>query len=445
MPPRAGREPVAVGPGPREVSTGRAGPGSVVEPIEDTSPEGTLAARISLARRVLAGSLAGLGVGIALLLLESGPGLLDLALAGLFVVLCLSLFGLARDSEGLARRRQEREAGFRRFAQGLSRSMSPEAVVDAVVADLRSASDADHVVVARVRQPDESVEVTLVATHSGTPPSRTLLRPEMPRARPHGALALLDPDPGAQAPGSDGSSQAHAAAEEIARRVRSAYALPHTLAWPLISDRRFLGALILSRRSRVPWGGSDRRLISWAAEEVSAAFARAYALEAAERGANLDALTGLPNRRYFDEILAIERPGRRAADGVGILMVDIDRFKRLNDRYGHATGDRVLRAVALAIAAQVRAEDTPARFGGEEFAVLLRRASADQATEIGERVRSAVARLDPSSLGIGEPVTVSVGIAVAGGGRPDMKALVEQADQALYRAKRLGRDRVVAA
>ena len=162
------------------------------------------------------------------------------------------------------------------------------------------------------------------------------------------------------------------------------------------------------------WSEGDRRLLRWAASEVSTAFSRAYALEAAERGAKIDVLTGLPNRRYFDEVLAIERPRRRANDSLGILMIDIDRFKRLNDRYGHATGDRVLTAVAGAIAQGVRAEDTPARYGGEEFAVLLRRASAEQAIEVGERIRREVVKLHPASLGIDEPVTVSVGVAVAG-------------------------------
>ena len=238
---------------------------------------------------------------------------------------------------------------------------------------------------------------------------------------------------------------AQEAAEEIARRVRSAYALAQTLAQPLIADGRFLGALLLARRRRDAWSEADRRLLGWAAQEVATAFSRAYALEAAERGAKIDVLTGLPNRRYFDEVLSIERPRRRAADSLGILMIDIDHFKRLNDRYGHATGDRVLSAVAGAIAAGVRAEDTPSRYGGEEFAVLLRRASAEQAIEVGERIRRAVVRLHPASLGIDEPVTVSIGVAVAGSGEVAIPGLVERADQALYRAKRLGRDRVVAA
>jgi diguanylate cyclase (GGDEF)-like protein len=313
--------------------------------------------------------------------------------------------------------------------------------------------------VARVRQPDESVEVTLVSATSSAPPSRTYLRSEVPLQGDKAAEApLRAADAGLSPAGSHGAVGAvtleqeeppavlaEEAAEEIARRVRSAYGLPFTLARALISGRRFVGALILSRRSRVAWSGADQRLLAWAAEEVSAAFERAYAMEAAQRGANIDALTGLPNRRYFDEVIAIERPRRRSSDSLGVLMIDIDHFKRLNDMHGHSTGDRVLRAVAGAIASQVRADDTPARYGGEEFAVLLRRASAEQATEVGERIRLAVRRLNPGSMGVEAAVTVSVGMAVASPGDLDASALVERADQALYRAKRLGRDRVVAA
>jgi diguanylate cyclase len=208
-----------------------------------------------------------------------------------------------------------------------------------------------------------------------------------------------------------------------------------------VSDGQLLGALILSRRTREPWGDPERRLLGWAALEVSAAFARAYALEAAERESHLDALTGLPNRRYFDELLAIMGPRRREADSLAILMVDVDHFKRLNDRHGHGVGDEVLRLVAGAIARSLRAEDTPVRYGGEEFAVILRRASAPQAAEVAERIRHAVAELEPATMTVDDPVTVSVGVAVAGA-EEVMTTVIERADQALYRAKRRGRDRV---
>jgi diguanylate cyclase (GGDEF)-like protein len=404
--------------------------------------------RLKLARRVLVVSLTSLALAVTWLAVEGGIGLFDLLLITIVAALAIGLYVLDTATSALARNRNEREQSIRRLVQGLSRSLSPDSVVDAVIADLRRATDADHVVVARVSQPDQIVEVTLAAAHADAPPSRTYLRPEAQRvARPGreagaaGDRASRDGVEGVDAP----PDAAQEAADEIARRVRSAYALAQTLAQPLVADGRFLGALLLARRRRDAWSEADRRLLGWAAQEVATAFSRAYALEAAERGAKIDVLTGLPNRRYFDEVLSIERPRRRAADSLGILMIDIDHFKRLNDRYGHATGDRVLSAVAGAIAAGVRAEDTPARYGGEEFAVLLRRASAEQAIEVGERIRRAVVRLHPASLGIDEPVTVSIGVAVAGSGEVAIPGLVERADQALYRAKRLGRDRVVAA
>jgi diguanylate cyclase (GGDEF)-like protein len=404
--------------------------------------DGQLTRRLELARRALLISLGLLAAVAAWLLVEDGIGLADIALAVGLVAMVLALYVMYATTAALARNRLEREASIRRIVSGLSRSLSAESVVDTVISDLRSATDADHVVVARVIQPDMNVEVTLVAAQADAPPSRTVLKPEIDG---RGALSADDVDEGVGESAGDSSDAAAAAAEEIARRVRSAYGLPHTLATPLVADRRFLGALLLARRSGEEWSQGERRLLTWAANEVATAFSRAYALEAAERGAKIDALTGLPNRRYFNEVLAIERPRRRANDSLGILMIDIDHFKILNDRFGHATGDRVLRAVAGAIAQGVRDEDTPSRYGGEEFAVLLRQASAEQAMEVGERIRRSVVQLHPASLGIDEPVTVSVGVAVAGANQVAIPGLVERADQALYRAKRLGRDRVVAA
>jgi len=125
-------------------------------------------------------------------------------------------------------------------------------------------------------------------------------------------------------------------------------------------------------------------------------------------------------------------------------MVDIDRFKKLNDTFGHAVGDHVLREVARAIGDAVREDDVPARFGGEEFAVLLRNPSPEVAVEVGERVRRAVAALDLRRLGV-PGVSVSVGVAVALSPEDDLDVVIDEADRALYRAKRAGRDRVVAA
>jgi diguanylate cyclase (GGDEF)-like protein len=122
-------------------------------------------------------------------------------------------------------------------------------------------------------------------------------------------------------------------------------------------------------------------------------------------------------------------------------MIDIDLFKGLNDAFGHAAGDHVLRNVARAIADAVREGDVATRFGGEEFAVVLRNPGEAVALEVGERVRRGVAELDFRGLGV-DTVTVSVGVAVARTGEADLHEVVERADQALLSAKRAGRNRV---
>jgi diguanylate cyclase (GGDEF)-like protein len=184
-------------------------------------------------------------------------------------------------------------------------------------------------------------------------------------------------------------------------------------------------------------------LLRVAAGETAAALERADSFRAAETSAATDPLTGLPNRRYFNEFSALLAGRRRAGDAVAVLMIDIDKFKGLNDTYGHPTGDQVLRSVAEAITTAVRDQDVPARIGGEEFAVLLRNPGPDVAIEIGERVRQAVRDLDLAALGV-PGISVSVGVANASSADEPIQAVLDRADQALLRAKRAGRDRVIA-
>jgi len=161
------------------------------------------------------------------------------------------------------------------------------------------------------------------------------------------------------------------------------------------------------------------------------------------RRATADALTGLPNRRAFEEALAREvARARRAGTPLALLAVDVDHFKRVNDQRGHPAGDAVLRAVAGRIASGARAGDLVARVGGEEFAVALPGAGPEAALEAAERIRARVAE-EPIALEGGDlGVTVSVGVASLGEPAPDGPSLAARADEALYRAKRAGRDRV---
>ncbi|MFZ0804914.1 MAG: diguanylate cyclase [Candidatus Sulfotelmatobacter sp.] len=160
-----------------------------------------------------------------------------------------------------------------------------------------------------------------------------------------------------------------------------------------------------------------------------------------------DVLTGLYNRRYLEESLEREiRRAVRAAQPLGILMLDLDHFKRCNDTYGHDAGDTILRETAGLLTRSIRAEDVVCRYGGEEFVIILPTADLNAACMRGERIRSKLRQLavahNGQSLGM---ITVSVGVAALPEHGTSTHELLAAADAALYQAKREGRDRVVAA
>ncbi|HVC02805.1 MAG TPA: DUF484 family protein [Steroidobacteraceae bacterium] len=163
-----------------------------------------------------------------------------------------------------------------------------------------------------------------------------------------------------------------------------------------------------------------------------------------------DFLTGWHNRRYMQQRLK-EELGRaqRRAGSIACLMIDVDRFKAVNDAYGHLAGDNALREIAHRVESQIRSMDTAARFGGDELAILLPETTAAEAAILGERIRGAIAA-QPFALtaAIARKLTVSVGVAALSPGRHEVdlialaNRLLADADAALYRAKALGRDRV---
>ncbi|MGE3179781.1 MAG: GGDEF domain-containing protein [Vicinamibacterales bacterium] len=163
-----------------------------------------------------------------------------------------------------------------------------------------------------------------------------------------------------------------------------------------------------------------------------------------EEAATVDPLTGLRNRRWLDE--AFERQAertRRVGRSLSLLMIDVDHFKPINDQCGHLVGDAVLRHLAQVLAGSLRPQDLLARFGGEEFAVLLPGVERPQALSVAERLRHAVEQAPAAPGGGNRPrVTVSVGVATRGADEPETSTatLLERADRALYRAKQDGRN-----
>jgi len=161
--------------------------------------------------------------------------------------------------------------------------------------------------------------------------------------------------------------------------------------------------------------------------------------------ADRDGLTGIANRRYFEARLADEfSRWQRYGGELSMLLFDLDHFKRINDEFGHMAGDTVLRSMAQRVSGVVRKQDLFGRFGGEEFALLLPCTPLDDALYVAEKIRRTIGDEPIEVQGVIVPVTASVGAASARTGAPDYEGMINEADAALYTAKRQGRNRSVA-
>jgi len=162
-----------------------------------------------------------------------------------------------------------------------------------------------------------------------------------------------------------------------------------------------------------------------------------------QRLAITDGLTGIYNRRYFFELAERElNRARRSEHLVSAIMLDVDHFKKVNDTYGHAIGDQVLRAVAERCSKNIRSIDNLGRYGGEEFAVILPLADLKVAQIVAERLRQCIADVPiPTEKG-DVTVTISLGVASSVQDDEDAAALLNRADAAMYEAKQAGRNRV---
>ncbi|TAL05932.1 MAG: diguanylate cyclase [Chloroflexota bacterium] len=213
---------------------------------------------------------------------------------------------------------------------------------------------------------------------------------------------------------------------------------------PLVALGEVVGAIHLHWDEPRELSLPLRLAITRVSEHAALSIANRRLLLALRGQANTDGRTGLTNSRAFDELLERRLADRGDSERLAVLMLDLDRFKDFNDRYGHPAGDEALRTFAHILSSSVRDNDVAARYGGEEFALYLPGLDANGAREVAERIRerteATIIPLGPGSTG---RITVSIGIAAAPNDGIERMALLKAADEALYRAKQAGRNRVV--
>jgi diguanylate cyclase (GGDEF)-like protein len=226
---------------------------------------------------------------------------------------------------------------------------------------------------------------------------------------------------------------------------REKYSDGHALSVPLHVGEEFLGVLNLNGNKTGFFNRLNMDLVALAGEILSAAINNARRLETLRRLAITDGLTSLLNHRSFHERLSSEfERSRRFSTPLTCVMVDIDHFKKINDKHGHQAGDTILARLAARLTGHLRKIDILARYGGEEFALLLPQTAARDALVVAERIRADV-EASPFDTTQGKiKVTISMGIADSAGSGADAPAdLLGRADKAMYQAKRGGRNRSV--
>jgi diguanylate cyclase (GGDEF)-like protein len=205
------------------------------------------------------------------------------------------------------------------------------------------------------------------------------------------------------------------------------------------------GVITVGRAER-PFSDDDRDMLRSLAAQTTLALENVELHHQVQRQAVTDELTGLANHGRFQELLAAEMEQvRRYENPVGLIMLDIDNFKSVNDTYGHPQGDVVLKHVARVLRENSRDVDSPARYGGEEMALILPHTDLPGAHAIAERVRTAIEALHIPRLDHDGVLRVTASVGVAASTEGDKEALVAEADGALYTAKRGGKNRTVAA
>ena len=321
--------------------------------------------------------------------------------------------------EDLRRERARLQDSIRRVGESFARGLDRHGVLEIVV---QTAADGVGAAAGRATmrsKPDVPLEEI---THTGDPSA-------FERALHAAELAVMDAGTVAEI------------------QIGGASALAAPLAATEGGDR-VLAIVSVARGDRAFMPG-ERELFSYLTSQAAVSVENVDLHETVQRQAVTDELTGLFNHRRFQEVMSAEvERARRYDQEMGLIMLDIDNFKRVNDRYGHVQGDMVLREVARVLRQSARDVDEPARYGGEEMAVALPQTDLDGAFRFAERVRQRIEALElPLLDGDGTlKVTASFGAAsLAKSPQANKEGLVAAADAALYRAKRSGKNRTVKA
>jgi two-component system, cell cycle response regulator len=229
--------------------------------------------------------------------------------------------------------------------------------------------------------------------------------------------------------------------------VRDAGVQPGRMLAVPIHGRASEGGVLLLPESERRFGDKDLEIARLVAAHAQAAIQNAERYHQAKERAFVDDVTGAYNARYLFTALDHEiRRAERYGTQLALLFLDIDRFKLVNDQHGHLVGSRTLRRLAEVLGQCIRQVDTLARYGGDEFTILLVDTSLESGIQIAERIRAAVARANFETRGSGSlQVTVSVGVAAFPMHGRGAEGLIDMADKAMYRSKSLGRDRVCSA